>query len=280
MMRLGRYMCVVLASLLIAVPAGVAFAGQASQWTQVLHSQARIVRGVMQPDGAIELGVQIQLDQGWKTYWRVPGDAGVPPEFDWSKSSNVADVTVLWPAPVRFRDSFGESIGYHDEVVFPLVVRPGDWTKPSEVKLTVHYAVCKDICAPVRADLALNLPSQSSTPRFAGIIAHYMAQVPKPPEQVTGLRVAQVGIERTAGQLHLVVDVICEDPNRHMDIFVEGAERFYFGSPKAERAPAAGQKRFRIRVDGAAQGDALSGERLSFVVVDGDKRLAQDWRLQ
>lgn len=280
-MRLGNHLKLILLSVFLAVaPANLAVAEDASQWTKVLHSEARILRGVMRADGDLEVGVQIKLDAGWKTYWRVPGDAGVPPEFDWSRSGNIADVTVLWPAPVRFRDSFGESIGYLDEVVFPLVIKPADWTRPSEVKLTVLFAVCKDICAPVRADLALKLPAQSSTPRFAGIIARYKALVPKPPEQIAGLRVARVSVQRTGGDVHLLVDVICEDPNRPMDIFVEGNQQFYFGSPKTERAPVAGQKRFRIRVDGIPPGKGLGGERLSFVVVDGDKRLAQDWRVQ
>lgn len=279
-MRRFASLYILVLSLLLAAPSGTAMAAQASQWTQVLHSQARIVRGIMHDDGAIEVGIQVKLDAGWKTYWRVPGDAGVPPEFDWSQSRNIADVNLLWPAPVRFRDIFGESIGYLDEVVFPVVVRPGDWTKPSVVKVTVHYAVCKDICAPVRADLVLDLPLQSSTPLFAAVIARYKAMVPKPPEQVTGLRVANVSVLRADKDVHLLVDVICEDPARRMDVFIEGPKRLYFATPKAERAPVAGQKRFRIRIDGVGEGETLSGERLSFVVVDGDKRLAQDWRLQ
>ena len=62
--------------------------------------------------------------QGWKTYWRMPGDAGIPPQFDWSGSQNVKSVEVLWPAPQRFIDSGGETVGYKDRVVFPLRIVP------------------------------------------------------------------------------------------------------------------------------------------------------------
>ena len=70
---------------LVFVPTSIASAQQASNWVQVLSSQVRLVRGAMQPDGSIQAGVHIQLDKGWKTYWRVPGDAGVPPDFNWDR---------------------------------------------------------------------------------------------------------------------------------------------------------------------------------------------------
>ena len=224
--------------------------------------------------------MHIELDDGWKTYWRVPGDAGVPPDFDWTRSSNVKDVTVLWPAPIRFRDQFGESIGYKDEVVFPVVVEPEDWTRASFVELTLNFAVCKDICAPVQANLSLPLMAQSASPRFAGLIARYKQTVPKPPDQVAGLSVEHVAVERDGDDIHLVIDIKCDDPMRDMDVFVEGDERFFFGTPRLQAGAPEGHKRFRIRVDSATDDNSLAGERLNFVVVEGHKRLAQTWHLQ
>src|SRR5436309_312013 len=72
-------------------------------------------------------GVELQLPEGWKTYWRTPGDAGgVPPTFDWSKSDNLASVKVLYPAPKRFSDRAGDTVGYKGTVVFPVEVIPKD----------------------------------------------------------------------------------------------------------------------------------------------------------
>ena len=255
-------------------------AQQATNWAKVLHSQARLVRGVMQPDGSIEAGVHIKLDPGWKTYWRVPGDAGVPPEFNWLRSVNVSDVTVLWPAPIRFRDQYGDGIGYKDEVVFPIVVSPADWTKASTVKLTLHFAVCNDICAPVRADLALEIPVQSVRPQYAGLIARYMSQVPKPVEEGDGLRIVNVGTEATDRDVHLVVDIAHEDGSNAVDVFLEGPEELYFNTPVEVAAGVDQQKRYRIRVDGEDGTDALNDARLNFVLVQGDKRVAQSWQLQ
>src|SRR5690348_17144494 len=97
-----------------------ACAQDASPWQRDGHSALRLLAGSR--SGTVLLGgVALQLQPGWKTYWRSPGDSGVPPRFDFSKSDNVEAVTVLWPAPLMFDDGAGgHSMGYHDKVVLPL----------------------------------------------------------------------------------------------------------------------------------------------------------------
>ena len=81
-------------------------AEDASPWQRDAHSALRLLAGSR--SGAVLLGgVSIQLQPGWKTYWRTPGDSGVPPRFDFTKSDNVEAVTVLWPAPMKFDDGAG-----------------------------------------------------------------------------------------------------------------------------------------------------------------------------
>jgi DsbC/DsbD-like thiol-disulfide interchange protein len=80
--------------------------------------------------------VVIRLKDGWKTYWRVPGEGGAPPRFDFSGSENVRDAKVLYPAPKRFADPVtGKSIGYKEEVAFPLNVVLKEPKKPARLKL-------------------------------------------------------------------------------------------------------------------------------------------------
>ena len=275
-----RFAQMLILALPMIAPSGVASAQQASRWVEVLSSQVRLVRGAMQPDGSIQAGVHIQRHKDWKTYWRVPGDAGVPPDFNWNGSVNVSDVSVFWPAPVWLRDQFGVSIGYKNEVVFPIVVRPGDWTKASTVKLKLHFAVCNEICAPVQADLKLDLPTQSIMPQYAGLIGRYMSQVPKPVEDTDVLRVAAVRAEAENKDVYLIVDVGYEDMASSMDVFLEGPEEYYFATPKEVKAAGEHKKRYRIRVDGAGEVGDLARKQLNFVLVQGDKRVAQTWRLQ
>src|SRR6516162_6570176 len=95
-------------------------AQDASPWQRDGHSAVRLLAGSR--SGAVLLGgIAFQLQPGWKTYWRSPGDSGVPPRFDFTKSDNIEAVTVLWPAPMRFDDGAGGvSLGYHDQIVLPL----------------------------------------------------------------------------------------------------------------------------------------------------------------
>ena len=104
----------------------VASAQDASDWDAQPHTAARLIAGALSKPPLrrfLRAGVEIKLDPGWKTYWRDPGDSGVPPTFDFSGSDNVKSATVLWPAPERFSDGAGgNSIGYVDHVILPLQV--------------------------------------------------------------------------------------------------------------------------------------------------------------
>jgi len=136
----------------LLAPAG-AFAQQPS--AQNARAQTALVAGWAEADGARVAGLSIRLAPGWKTYWRSPGDAGIPPQFDWSASENVAAVAVEWPAPEAF-ESFGmTTLGYKGAVTLPLVVTPADPAAPMALRLGLDFGVCADICVPERADLAL-----------------------------------------------------------------------------------------------------------------------------
>ncbi len=124
-------------------------------------------------------GVEIRLKEGWKTYWRYPGDSGVPPVLDFSKSQNVKAVTVRYPAPTRFPDGGGgNSIGYKGAVILPLHVVPQDASKPVTLNLKLDYAVCEKLCVPAEAKLELMLTGAETANEAALNAAE--ARVPKP----------------------------------------------------------------------------------------------------
>jgi DsbC/DsbD-like thiol-disulfide interchange protein len=150
-----------------------ALAQEASTWAQGHSSRVRLLGGA--PALA---GVQIELEAGFKTYWRTPGEAGLPPTFDWSKSVNVESVEVLWPAPARFEDPGGIVYGYQGGVVLPVRVRPQDAGKPVSLSLKIDYGVCKDICIPAQAELSLRLPKSPSPPIRASLEGA-LARVPR-----------------------------------------------------------------------------------------------------
>ncbi len=123
---------------------------------------AKLLPGWRAADGTHMAGLELKLAKGWKTYWRSPGDAGIPPTFDWEGSGNIASVNILWPAPKVFVLNGLLTIAYKDKVVFPIQITPGDSGQPIEVKARVDLGVCEDVCVPVSLDIQGLLPSGQS----------------------------------------------------------------------------------------------------------------------
>ncbi|MBY0363774.1 MAG: hypothetical protein K2X45_17845, partial [Phreatobacter sp.] len=220
--------------------------------------------------GVHRAGVEITLDPGTKTYWRTPGDSGVPPAFDWSGSDNVVDVAVDWPAPMRFPDGNGFSIGYKTSVIFPLRVRPRDPSRPVRLTLKLDYAVCDQICIPAKAAATLALVQGSADPAVAAALAGFVARVPK--LQAEGLALALDGVER-GGDHPVLLLRAAVDAEAAADLFVEGPDSRWT-LPLPESTGSAGtERRFRLVMDGAPRGADPLGHELTFTLVSGTRAL-------
>ena len=136
-------------SALLAVPAVA----------QVPDNVARvgIVPGWRDEDGRHVAGLSISLAPGWKTYWRAPGEGGIPPLFNWSGSSNVADVEVRYPVPDVFHQNGVRTIGYKDRVLFPLLIQPQDTAGTIRLTGEIEIGVCEEICIPVAFTVSAEL---------------------------------------------------------------------------------------------------------------------------
>ncbi len=122
-------------------------------------AQVGVVAGWRGDDGRHVAAVQIDLSPGWKTYWRAPGDAGIPPQFDWAGSSNLHSVEVRWPVPTPFTTAGLTSVGYLGDVMLPLIVTPRDPGRPVDLRGRMDLGVCEEICVPVSATLSAALPT-------------------------------------------------------------------------------------------------------------------------
>src|SRR5271156_1800714 len=198
-------------ALALLIPSGPTRADPfASEWAPSAKSQARLIA-----DGTGQAGFQIELAAGAITYWRDPGDAGVPPTFDFSRSVNVASVAVDFPAPKRIEESDGsEAFGYERGVVFPIRVKAADPAKPVTLALDANYAVCEKICLPARAAVELKLSKGVATP-YAAEIDAARRLVPKREDA------AALGIDLTALQERNWRLCLPAESGARRDLFVE-----------------------------------------------------------
>ena len=202
--------------------------------------------------------------RGWKTYWRSPGDAGIPVSLDWAGSTNLAGADMAWPVPRRFTLFGLDTFGYEDEVVFPIAARPADPAKPLTLRLKVDYLVCEKICIPQGANLALDLPASAPAPSdFAQLIDRYKSQVPGDGH---GLSLVSTHAEGGEANPRLVVSVLSALPLVAPDLFVEGPAGLYFPAPKVALQRGGLGARFTIDVKRDAKGPALAGTPLLLTV--------------
>ncbi|MEW6640707.1 MAG: protein-disulfide reductase DsbD domain-containing protein [Pseudomonadota bacterium] len=240
-----------------------ASAQDASPWVADQHSSVRLVAG-SRTDGVLLGGIAFKLQDGWKTYWRTPGDSGVPPRFDFSGSDNIATVSVLWPAPMQFPDGAGgTSFGYKHQLVLPLRIMAKQPDKPVTLRAAISYAVCEKLCVPVEAKSELAFTSSAST-EDAALMAALQA-VPQP-ARIGDANVLTVrGVWREGNTV--LVDVTAP-ANTETALFVEGPTLDWALPPPqlVEKTPD-GRQRFSFPLEGLPSGAKPEGAALKLTLV-------------
>lgn len=268
--------------------AGVAGAAPlATDWVDGHNVRTRLVVGTI-PGGAgdgtsaarpeILAGVEMELADGWKTYWRTPGDAGgVPPEFDWSGSTNVAKAEVLYPAPKRMTDRAGSTIGYKKHVVFPVRVVPQTPGQPVTLKLELFFGVCHDICVPSEGSYEVTLPADGHPP-LPATLAEAMKRVPVAlPAKTAAAGSSGAGapvpflakVETALGANPPTVTLHATFPagTAGADVFVEGPPAEFVPLPASKGKAGDNTLVFQIDLSQGADIAALKGKPLVATIV-------------
>jgi DsbC/DsbD-like thiol-disulfide interchange protein len=256
------------ATMVVSCLAIEARAEDASPWQRDGHSAVRLLAGSR--SGAVLLGgIAFQLQPGWKTYWRTPGDSGVPPRFDFSKSENIEAVTILWPAPTKFDDGAGgHSLGYKHQIVLPLRIVAKNADKPVTLRAGINYAVCEKLCIPVEASAELAFASVASTEDSALFAA--LDTVPKP-ASVGDPNPLTIRDVKRDGKSSVLVDVATPDA-REVSLFVEGpTPDWALPVPRLLEPSAPGVKRFSFELEGLPPGAKPDGAALKLTLVGGDR---------
>ena len=246
-------------------------ADDADGWTAAANSRARLNwcgqdSGMPIIPDAYELAfVELQIEPGWKTYWRVPGDAGVPPDFDWTGSSNVAKATVFYPAPHRLADAGGEAIGYKLSVVFPVRIERKAANVPTPVVLTMNFGVCKNICVPVEVNLTGACYGGGRSPAIAAAVE----AVPHAPGQRATLDPKFIGVRGSVLDVvpRLTIDVDYAPGATDADLFIEAPSGLFVPLPARATPDAQGRAHFTVDLRKTVDPKDLLGKELRLTMV-------------
>ena len=259
--------CLALPGASVAAPAGQ------TPWVKETYSAVRLVSGTVTGlrDDRVIAGVQIRLDPGWKTYWRSPGDSGVPPRFDWAGSKNLKSAEVLYPAPRRFADPSGTAIGYEDEVVFPVMVTPEKPGEPVRLKLNIDYGLCKTLCIPNQASLDIELPPQIATGQGDDVLLQrFVDLVPKPAEPDKLPALGGIESKLDGAKPDLTIEVNFSEGATGTDLFIEAADGTFVPVPKPLGPVQDGKQRFVVSFASPAEAAAIRGKPLTLTLVSDE----------
>jgi DsbC/DsbD-like thiol-disulfide interchange protein len=252
-----------------------ACAQDSSAWVKDTHSALRLLAG-SRTGSVLMGGIEIQLQPGWKTYWRTPGDSGVPPRFDFSKSTNVESVTPLYPAPKKFDDGAGGvSYGYHKQVIFPLRIVPKNPNEPVQLRAFVSYAVCEKLCLPVEAEAELAFTSAASA--MDSVVAGALNKVPKPVGTAEATPIAVKSFRRVGDRV--IVEVAAQN-STGLELYAEGpTAEWALPAPKRIASEERDITRFELKLEGLPANAKPEGAPLKLTVVGADGAFEYNVRL-
>ncbi len=266
----------VVAALAAAAPAAAA----STDWVGNQHAAVRLIAATDAVSGAspVEAGLEFRFAPGWHGYWRTPGDAGIAPVIDWSASPGLKTATVAWPAPTRLVVENLQNSTYEGQVALPVALAFADPRGAADIRVSIDYAACSNVCVPYHADLSLRLPVGTAGPSAeAATIAAARAMVPGTPAEA-GIEVTRETFVGTGPRRTLVVALRSRTvPFERPDLFVEHAGDGIPPAPAVLLGPDGRTATLTVPVAETAIADAPSpdpastGAALALTLVDGPR---------
>ncbi len=195
--------------------------------------KAHVIPGWRGSDGRQVAALHLELGEGWKTYWRAPGDAGIPPRFNWAGSRNVSGVKVDWPMPKQIPQGRYMTIGYDSSVTLPLHVAPKAPGQAMQLKGEIELGVCREVCIPVKVSVAQDLPNAKGK-RDPAIVASLASR----PFSASEAGVSHVACRMSPIEDGLQLSAVITVPSqgaREVTVFEVGDPKIWVAPSKSER---------------------------------------------
>ncbi len=239
--------------------------------------------GEVYPDSRqLPAALEVQLSGDWKTYWRSPGDAGIPPEIDWRieqphGSRNIESVEWLWPAPERIEMLGLHTLGYKNGTVFPLLIKVKDLNKPITINAKLRLSSCTTVCVLTDYKIQLNFTSPLDfDPQASFLIDKALAQVPGYMPN-TGLSAESIVWDKENSKV--IVTANSETGwKEDVDVIIDGQEDITFSVP--EVTIEGNQLRAVMDASSWLGEYNLSGESVTVTLINGESALEKSLKVK
>ena len=212
------------------------------------------------------LGLEFELNDGWKIYWRNPGDAGYPPEISFKNSDNLSKIKWFWPAPKRFIFEDMQNFGYERKIIFPITAILKTLEEPLVLQANITALACKDICVPIDGSLNLTIPVGNPVKtEHAASIYSFKKRVPTK-STWPGFKILSVNANKNS----IIIKVKSKHPLVKPDIFIESENAFRFGKPEISMSSNRLNASFILSND-IPPDTNLAEMPITITVVDGTK---------
>ncbi len=275
-----------------AMAPAIAASDMASDWIDEDFASVRLISAQTRTttSDTIRLGLEFELQPDWKIYWRSAGDAGFPPQLDWSGSENIGDAEILWPAPHRFSIFGLETFGYKNHIILPIDLAVTHPDQPVSIALDVDYLVCSDICIPAAAKFSLDIPAAGSAIAATSgspVVSNHAHQIEKFVSRVPlrgavlPISISSISSSKAPDQttLHLGISGLSKAGVEVDDILIESDLRAGFGLPASAQKAANNDPElqyFDLAVFGLEEDQSLQNVPLTITVIAGPLSVEQN----
>ncbi len=258
------------AGLNLAVPQASA---ASSEWVETEGGRIRMSALPPGSDGTIKAVLDVDLLPGWKTYWRDPGEAGVPPTLGFSGSENIEQAEIHFPAPERIKDDYSVWAGYKYPVTFPVSLVQKNAGAASTLQADVFLGICQSICIPFQTNFTLTVdPDVAATPFEEKLINHAFNDLP----EASGEGFEITGFKHHEGVDALDLTIQVPSSASKSELFVTGPQGWYFETPKLVHHDG-DLATFEISIDTGSQDAALAGNAIQVLVTSAGRSMETEF---
>ena len=242
-------------------------------WVEGDRTRVRLVAAGVGAEGKLDAAIEIELAPGWKTYWRTPGDAGIAPRFDFSRSANIVAPVVRFPVPERYDDGYSVTNVFRDRVVLPVDARIVDPAVPADLRVSLDLGVCDEICIPIHVEADLAVPVGGTDDEAATVVAAARDALAGPP--LPGL-LAVDRISRAGGtDRKPVFEVAATVPDAaKATVFVEGPADWSAAQPELVSADG-GHAVYRVAFSRLGAETPIAGSAFVVTIVSDGRAIEQ-----